>query len=58
MEDARNAIAADDFLFFETWELRGSSHLGAMFRAKQIQRANPSLAAEIRAELKARISRV
>jgi hypothetical protein len=42
-----------DLLFLEAWEIRPSAHLGATLRASQIRRANPSLAAEIDAELKA-----
>jgi hypothetical protein len=44
-----------DLLFLEAWEIRPSSHLGTTLRASQIRRANPSLAAEIDAELKAGI---
>lgn len=47
----RNHTAADDLLFLEAWESRASHDLPAMLRAAQIRRANPTLAAELRAEL-------
>lgn len=43
--------AANDLLFLESWEMRPGSSLGAAFRAQQLRRANPALAAEIRDEL-------
>lgn len=43
--------ASDDFLFLEAWERRASPDLSALLRAGQIRRANPALAAELRAEL-------
>jgi hypothetical protein len=42
-----------DLLFLEAWEIHPSPHLGVTLRASQIRRANPALAAEIDAELKA-----
>jgi hypothetical protein len=45
--------AAADLLFLETWEMEAPRDLGAILRAGQIRRANPALAAEIAAELKA-----
>ena len=44
---------AADLLFLEAWEMMPSSNLGMTLRASQIRRANPELAAEIVAELKA-----
>lgn len=46
---------ADDLLFLEAWEIEPTSNLGVTLRASQIRRANPGLAAEIDAELKARL---
>jgi hypothetical protein len=40
-----------DLLFLEEWECAPSPQLGSTLRAHQIRRANPLLAAEIRAEL-------
>ncbi len=51
----KDSRVADDLLFLEAWEIRPSSHLGTTLRASQIRRANPALAAEIDAELKARL---
>ncbi len=53
LSGSRNSRMEADLLFLEAWEIRPSAHLGATLRASQIRRANPSLAAEIDAELKA-----
>lgn len=47
----RSQAAQDDLLFLEAWEMRSCSSLGATLRAQQLRRANPDLAAAIRAEL-------
>ena len=44
--------ARADYLFLEAWERDPSPHAAAALRVGQIRRANPALAAEIRAELK------
>jgi hypothetical protein len=44
--------ARADYLFLEAWEREPSAHAGTTLRIGQIRRANPILAAEIRAELK------
>ena len=46
-----NAAAAADLLFLEAWEREPSPGAGAALRVSQIRRANPELAAAIRAEL-------
>ena len=51
---AGRAEATSDLLFFEAWEMDAQADLGTLLRAAQIRRANPALAAEIEAELKAR----
>ncbi len=60
LQDARDSRLEADLLFLEAWEIHPSPHLGVTLRASQIRRANPALAAEIDAELKAgfRASRV
>jgi hypothetical protein len=52
----RRAIADDsrsaaDLLFLESWERSPQSAVGTVLRVAQIRRANPELAAELRAEL-------
>jgi len=47
----QDRTAADDFLFLEAWERRAQHSVAATLRAIQIRRANPLLAAELRAEL-------
>jgi ATP/maltotriose-dependent transcriptional regulator MalT len=49
----RDPAVAADLLFLEAWELYRPRDLGAILRAGQIRRANPTLAAEIQAELTA-----
>lgn len=48
---SRDLPTASDLLFLETWSARPATDVAAMLRAAQIRRANPALAAEIRAEL-------
>ena len=45
---------ADDLAFLEAWEADPMPGPGAALRVAQIRRANPALAAEIRAELATR----
>jgi hypothetical protein len=42
---------ASDLLFLEAWEMDPTPDISAIFRVRQIRRANPGLAAEIRAKL-------
>jgi hypothetical protein len=44
--------AIDDLLFLEAWEMRPTAQVGTTLRAQQLRRANPALAAAIRAELR------
>jgi hypothetical protein len=53
LEESKDPRQAEDLLFLEAWEIRPSANLGVTLRASQIRRANPGLAAEIDAELKA-----
>jgi hypothetical protein len=46
--------AVADLLFLEYWQTQRSSDIAACLRASQIRRANPTLAAEIHAELSRR----
>ncbi len=55
LEGVRDARLEADLLFLEAWEILPSPHLGVTLRASQIRRANRALAAEIDAELKARM---
>jgi hypothetical protein len=48
----RDDATAADFLFLERWEINPSPGAAAALRVVQIRRANPELAAEIRAELR------
>ncbi len=48
----RNDQAVDDLLFLESWEADPLPGAGAALRVGQLRRANPGLAAEIRAELR------
>jgi len=45
-------MVAEDLLFLEAWETRSLPDVADAMRASQIRRANPVLAAEVRAELK------
>lgn len=47
--------AAPDLLFLEQWEMAPQSGVAAVLRVAQIRRANPRLAADLRAELSGRI---
>jgi hypothetical protein len=47
-----DGLARADYLFLEAWERDPSPNAGTTLRIGQIRRANPVLAAEIRAELK------
>ena len=49
---ARDHTATEDLLFLEAWETQIMPDVSAALRAHQIRRANPLLAAELRAELK------
>ena len=53
LQGVSDSRLAADLLFLEAWEMMPSSNLGVTLRASQIRRANPDLAAEIVAELKA-----
>ncbi len=55
LQGASDSRIEADLLFLEAWEIRPSPHLGMTLRASQIRRANPSLAAEIDAELRGAI---
>ncbi len=48
---SRDLPTASDLLFLEMWSAQPATDIAAMLRAAQIRRANPALAAEIRAEL-------
>ena len=49
---ASQRAAHDDLLFLERWEIAPLPGSAAALRVGQIRRANPALAAEIRAEMK------
>lgn len=51
LRDVRDDASATDLLFLESWELDPAPGTGPALRVGQIRRANPALAAEIRAEL-------
>jgi hypothetical protein len=46
--------AVEDLLFLERWEIAPEPGMGAALRVQQIRRANPELAAAIRAEIATR----
>jgi hypothetical protein len=46
-----DSAASADLLFLEQWELHPLAGAAAALRVGQIRRANPALAAEIRAEI-------
>ena len=52
----RDRASADDLLFLERWEMSPLPGAAAALRISQIRRANPRLAAAIRAELAGRRS--
>jgi hypothetical protein len=47
-----DATSVSDLLFLESWEAQELPDIASTLRASQIRRANPQLAAEIRAELR------
>ena len=51
LSDLRDDAASADLLFLEQWELQPMPGAAAALRVVQIRRANPVLAAEIRAEI-------
>ncbi len=50
----RDEASAADLLFLERWEISPVPGAAAALRVGQLRRANPTLAAEIRAELASR----
>ncbi len=52
LTSVRSDQAVDDLLFLESWEADPLPGAGAALRIGQLRRANPGLAAEIRAELR------
>lgn len=51
--DGHEASTLSDYLFLERWELSPSPGAASALRVTQIRRANPALAAAVRAELAA-----
>ncbi len=51
LRQVRDEAAVADLLFLEAWQAQCHSDIASSLRASQIRRANPSLAAEIHAEL-------
>jgi hypothetical protein len=51
-----DAASTADLLFLERWEINPEPGTAAALRIAQLRRANPALAAEIRAEIAARRS--
>ena len=51
LQQPGNRGCSTDLLFLEAWEARPFAGAGIALRVHQIRRANPALAAEIRAEL-------
>jgi hypothetical protein len=51
MQAVRDHASANDLLFLERWEMHPLPGAAAALRIGQIRRANPALAAEIRAEV-------
>jgi len=54
LSTVHDAASASDLLFLERWEISPEPSAAAALRVGQLRRANPSLAAEIRAEVAAR----
>jgi hypothetical protein len=54
LDEVTDARAAADLLFLESWETNSIFSVATILRASQVRRANPCLAAEIRAELQCR----
>ena len=51
LRTAQDTASVADLLFLEAWERDRPPNLGITWRARQIRRANPQLAADITAEL-------
>lgn len=51
LQAVQDRAATDDLMFLEAWEMSPTFGVGAVLRVGQIRRANPALAAEIRAEV-------
>jgi hypothetical protein len=51
LKNYRDERSAWDLLFLEAWEMEPSPGAAAALRVAQIRRANPELAAEVRAEI-------
>lgn len=51
LRNCADGASAADLLFLEAWEAAPRADVGVTLRVHQIRRANPALAAEIRAEL-------
>lgn len=51
LREHSDGASAADLLFLEAWEAAPWADVGVALRVHQIRRANPALAAEIRAEL-------
>jgi hypothetical protein len=51
LSTATDEAAIRDLLFLEAWERQPTPDIAAALRVNQIRRANPELAAAIRAEL-------
>jgi hypothetical protein len=51
MQTYRDERSAWDLLFLEAWEMEPLPGAAAALRVAQIRRANPELAAEVRAEI-------
>jgi hypothetical protein len=51
LQQVHDEAAAADLLFLEYWQTQRVPDVAASLRASQIRRANPTLAAEIHAEL-------
>lgn len=51
LQRVTDKTAAEDLLFLEDWRIGRYRDIAASLRAGQIRRANPTLAAEIDAEL-------
>ena len=54
LRSVRDAFSAADLIFLENWEMSAIPGVAAALRAGQLRRANPALAAEIRAEVTAK----
>jgi len=54
LDGVRDMATIADLLFLERWEMQPSPGMGNVLRVAQIRRANPQLAAALRAELASR----